>query len=230
MARDHRKLRVFQDTIARGSAGELSFTLVDAHDPLHGGLGRRVAESGIARLISKTSWNDQLADGRIGRDRHADIYRELRPQDSERLFLPGLREIGRRRIGNSLHTDPGGRVDREHGRDEVGIPRLVGLHVDLVGKADLDRELSAVTRANPYRFLRGREFRARTLRLRDCDACDRTSQQQEDEEETPVRLTRIAVRRVDRLWRRDVRARTRRGSQPERTTTKWRRMSPGRAA
>ena len=116
----------------------------DVDRPLAVGGRRRVAEVRVARLVAQMKRDDELARRRGRRERELHADRERLLEHGERLVLAGLLEIGRRRKHDFLHRDAGRRVDRQLGRNQQRIARLVRLGVQPFGERHLERDARGV--------------------------------------------------------------------------------------
>ena len=114
----------------------------DVERPLAVGGRRRVADLLVARLVAQVHRDDErrrpaAAGATVSCTPIANVVLEHR----ERLIRAGLletRSTGGKTISSTV--DAGGRVDRQHGRDQQRIARLVRLGVEPFGQRDLQRD------------------------------------------------------------------------------------------
>ena len=85
-------------------------------------------------------------------ERQTDADQELALEHGERLVLPGLREIDRGRKDDFVPGDAGGDVDREHGRNQRRVARLVRLRVQPFGERHLQGDADAAPGADRGAF------------------------------------------------------------------------------
>jgi hypothetical protein len=146
--------------------------------PFHVGGDRCVAQVGVAGLIAQMCGHVDRALRDIRSERQTDPDQELALEHGERLVLPGLCEIDRRRKDDFVPGDAGRDVDAEHGRNQRRVARFVRLRVQSFGERHLQGEADAVPGADRGAFDEGRDFGARAAELCIRSACDRTHREQ----------------------------------------------------
>ena len=105
-----------------------------AQRPRDGHGERREARAVVARLIAEPAAKIERAWRDRRRQRQFDGHHELVREHGQRLALPDLREVDGGRIDDVRHRDAGRGVDRQRGRNQALVARLIRLHVERLGQ------------------------------------------------------------------------------------------------
>src|SRR5262249_12063333 len=126
----------FEDAAMAGRA-EPSVRGYNVERPLRLGSRWWIADRRITGLISEMDRDNEVPRRCSLSHPEANTDREFSFEDCKRLILAELRQVGRWRVDDLVHTDAVGRLRRQLGLDETRITRAVRLDMKSLGETDV---------------------------------------------------------------------------------------------